>query len=67
MSPKEDMTLPPLSLEESTTTNLLCAKNSLSMLLDRPVYTNHSYWTRFDDSYVRPILGDLSEISRNVR
>ncbi|KAJ0045207.1 hypothetical protein Pint_04000 [Pistacia integerrima] len=56
-SPKEDMILPLLSFEESTTTNLLRAKDSLSMLLDRPVYTIHSYWRRFDDTYMRPIFG----------
>ncbi|KAK3199856.1 hypothetical protein Dsin_023271 [Dipteronia sinensis] len=56
-SPKEDMTPPLLSLEESTTTNLLRAKDSLSMLIDRPVYTIHSYWRRFDDNYMRPIFG----------
>ncbi|KAL8162539.1 hypothetical protein V2J09_014028 [Rumex salicifolius] len=56
-SPKEDLNVPYLSLEESTTTNLIRAKDSLTMLLDRPVYTIHSYWRTFDDSYMRPIFG----------
>ncbi|KAJ4725200.1 Sodium/hydrogen exchanger [Melia azedarach] len=56
-SPKEEMTLPFLSFEESTSTNLLRAKNSLSMLMDRPVYTIHHYWRQFDDTYMRPIFG----------
>ncbi|XP_044473806.1 sodium/hydrogen exchanger 4 [Mangifera indica] len=56
-SREEDLTLPLLSLEESTTNNLLRAKDSLSMLLDSPVHTIHSYWRRFDDSYMRPIFG----------
>ncbi|CAN4097163.1 unnamed protein product [Withania somnifera] len=50
-------TLPLLSFDESTSTNLLRAKDSLSMLLQRPVYTIHSYWRRFDDTYMRPIFG----------
>nr|XP_016473218.1 PREDICTED: sodium/hydrogen exchanger 4-like isoform X2 [Nicotiana tabacum] len=49
--------LPLLSFEESATTNLLRAKDSLSMLFERPVYTIHSYWRRFDDTYMRPIFG----------
>ncbi|KAK0601133.1 hypothetical protein LWI29_021507 [Acer saccharum] len=57
-SPKEeDMTPPFFSLEESTSTNLLRAKDSLSLLINRPVYTVHSYWRRFDDTYMRPIFG----------
>ncbi|KAH9652125.1 Sodium/hydrogen exchanger 4 [Citrus sinensis] len=56
-SPNEDMNLPLLSFDESTTTNLLRAKDSLSMLLDRPVYTIHSFWRRFDDTYMRPVFG----------
>ncbi|KAK3032464.1 hypothetical protein RJ639_037277 [Escallonia herrerae] len=42
-SPKEDLTLPLLSFEESASTNILRAKDSLSMLIERPVYTIHSY------------------------
>ncbi|XP_075112921.1 sodium/hydrogen exchanger 4-like isoform X2 [Nicotiana tabacum] len=49
--------LPLLSFEESASTNLLRAKDSLSMLFERPVYTIHSYWRRFDDTYMRPIFG----------
>ncbi|XP_006352635.1 sodium/hydrogen exchanger 4 [Solanum tuberosum] len=49
-------TLPLLSFDESATTNLLRAKDSLSMLLQRPVYTIHSYWRRFDDTYMRPVF-----------
>ncbi|KAI4320811.1 hypothetical protein MLD38_034256 [Melastoma candidum] len=56
-SPNEDITLPLISLEESTTTNLLRAKDSLSMLIGRPVHTIHSYWRKFDDAYMRPIFG----------
>lgn len=55
--PKEDMTVPLLSLEESAATNLLRAKDSLSMLIERPVHTIHSYWRKFDDAYMRPIFG----------
>ncbi|KAL7584225.1 sodium/hydrogen exchanger 4 isoform X1 [Lactuca sativa] len=56
-SPKEDMTLPLLSVEESASENLSRAKDNLSMLMDRPVYTIHSYWRRFDTAYMRPIFG----------
>ncbi|KAK8527155.1 hypothetical protein V6N13_085009 [Hibiscus sabdariffa] len=56
-SPKEDLTLPLLSSEESATSNVLRAKNSLSMLIGRPVYTVHFYWRKFDDKYMRPIFG----------
>ncbi|XP_051128188.1 sodium/hydrogen exchanger 4 isoform X2 [Andrographis paniculata] len=54
---KENMTLPLLSFSESAETNLLRAKDSLSMLMERPVYTIHSFWRRFDDAYMRPIFG----------
>ncbi|KAK4344499.1 hypothetical protein RND71_034675 [Anisodus tanguticus] len=50
-------TLPLLLFDESATTNLLRANDSLSMLFERPVYTIHSYWRRFDDTYMRPIFG----------
>ncbi|KAI3755905.1 hypothetical protein L1987_55714 [Smallanthus sonchifolius] len=56
-SPKEDMTLPLLSLEESASENLSRAKENVSMLMDWPVYTIHSYWRRFDQTYMRPIFG----------
>ncbi|CAK7324562.1 unnamed protein product [Dovyalis caffra] len=56
-SPKEDKTLPLLSLEESAATNILRAKDSLSSLVERPVYTIHYYWKKFDDAYMRPIFG----------
>ncbi|KAF9587906.1 hypothetical protein IFM89_006160 [Coptis chinensis] len=56
-SPREDLTLPLLSMDESTTTNILRAKDSLSMLMERPVYTIHSYWRKFDDAYMRPVFG----------
>ncbi|KAI3496866.1 hypothetical protein L1887_39244 [Cichorium endivia] len=59
-SPKEDMTLPLLSVEESASENLSRAKDNLSMLMDRPVYTIHSYWRRFDTAYMRPIFGGPS-------
>lgn len=50
-------TLPLLSFDASATTNLLRAKDSLSMLLQRPVTTTHSLWRRFDDAYMRPVFG----------
>ncbi|KHG12017.1 Sodium/hydrogen exchanger 4 -like protein [Gossypium arboreum] len=56
-SPKEDITLPLLSFEGSASTNILRAKDSLSMLIERPVYTVHFYWRKFDDRYMRPIFG----------
>ncbi|XVF03726.1 hypothetical protein REPUB_Repub05bG0018600 [Reevesia pubescens] len=56
-SPKEDLTLPMLSFEASASTNILRAKDSLSMLIERPVYTVHFYWRKFDDTYMRPIFG----------
>ncbi|XP_022717896.1 sodium/hydrogen exchanger 4 isoform X3 [Durio zibethinus] len=56
-SPKEDMALPLLSFEESVSTNILRAKDSLTMLIERPVYTVHFYWRKFDDTYMRPIFG----------
>lgn len=54
---KEDMTLPLLSFEESASENLSRAKENISMLIERPVHTIHSYWRRFDDTYMRPIFG----------
>ncbi|KAI5674738.1 hypothetical protein M9H77_15102 [Catharanthus roseus] len=53
----KDMNLPLLSFEESASTNVSRAKDSLSMLIERPVYTIHHYWRRFDDAYMRPIFG----------
>ncbi|XP_004294053.1 PREDICTED: sodium/hydrogen exchanger 4 isoform X1 [Fragaria vesca subsp. vesca] len=53
----EDMNLPLLSFDESAATNLSRAKDNLSMLIERPVYTIHSYWRRFDDAYMRPLFG----------
>ncbi|KAI3858896.1 hypothetical protein MKX03_006965 [Papaver bracteatum] len=55
--PSHDMTLPLLSFDESASTNILRAKDSISMLLERPVYTIHSYWRKFDDKYMRPMFG----------
>lgn len=57
ISLKEDMTLPLLSFEESASENLSRANENISMLIERPVYTIHSYWRRFDDTYMRPIFG----------
>ncbi|KAJ4841181.1 Sodium/hydrogen exchanger 4 [Turnera subulata] len=56
-SPKDDMTLPLLSFEESAATNIERAKDSLSSFIERPVYTIHHYWKRFDDAYMRPVFG----------
>ncbi|KAK7387136.1 hypothetical protein VNO78_27664 [Psophocarpus tetragonolobus] len=55
--PVEDLNLPLLSLEESAATNISRAKESLSMLIESPVYTIHHYWRRFDDAYMRPVFG----------
>ncbi|XP_022139522.1 sodium/hydrogen exchanger 4 [Momordica charantia] len=54
---EEDITLPLLSMEESAATNVLRAKDSLSMLIERPVYTIHYFWRKFDDTYMRPLFG----------
>ncbi|GAB4846065.1 Sodium/hydrogen exchanger 4 [Ancistrocladus abbreviatus] len=56
-SPKDDLDLPLLSTEESATSSLIRAKGSLSMLIERPVFTIHHYWRRFDNAYMRPIFG----------
>ncbi|WVY94625.1 hypothetical protein V8G54_033713, partial [Vigna mungo] len=53
----EDLNLPLLSLEESAATNISRAKESLSMLIESPVFTIHHYWRRFDDAYMRPFFG----------
>jgi len=55
--PSEDLNLPLLSLEESAATNISRAKESLSMLIESPVFTIHHYWRRFDDAYMRPFFG----------
>ena len=54
---KDDLTLPLRSFEESATTNMLRAKESLSMLMERPVFIIHHYWRKFDNAYMRPIFG----------
>ncbi|KAK7316812.1 hypothetical protein RJT34_00540 [Clitoria ternatea] len=56
-SPVEDLNLPFLSLGESAATNISRAKESLSMLIESPVYTIHYYWRKFDNAYMRPIFG----------
>lgn len=56
-SAQEDLTLPLLSFDESTATNIARAKESFSMLMESPVYTIHYYWRKFDDCYMRPIFG----------
>ncbi|KAL9236253.1 hypothetical protein vseg_010946 [Gypsophila vaccaria] len=56
-SPKEELTLPMLSMDESAATNLSRAKDSLAMLIERPVHIIHSYWRKFDDAYMRPTFG----------
>ncbi|KAK9673818.1 hypothetical protein RND81_12G192100 [Saponaria officinalis] len=56
-SPKEDLTLPILSMDESAATNLSLAKDSLAMLIERPVHIIHAYWRKFDDAYMRPTFG----------
>ncbi|XP_024023675.1 sodium/hydrogen exchanger 4 [Morus notabilis] len=62
---REDMTLPLLSLEESAATNILRAKESLSMLMEMPVYTIHSYWRKFDDAYMRPFFSGPRPVSEH--
>ncbi|GMN51727.1 hypothetical protein TIFTF001_020886 [Ficus carica] len=54
---KDDLTLPLRSFEESAATSMLHAKESLSMLMERPVYIIHHYWRKFDNAYMRPIFG----------
>ncbi|GMY31098.1 sodium/hydrogen exchanger 4 [Fagus crenata] len=56
-SPKEGSDAPLLSFKESAATNISRAKDSLSLLIERPVYTIHFYWRKFDDTYMRPIFG----------
>ncbi|XP_040988661.1 sodium/hydrogen exchanger 4 isoform X2 [Juglans microcarpa x Juglans regia] len=56
-SPREDLNTPLISLEEPATSNITRAKDSLSMLIERPVCTIHFYWRKFDDAYMRPIFG----------
>ncbi|MED6205446.1 Sodium/hydrogen exchanger 4 [Stylosanthes scabra] len=56
-TPGEDLNLPLLSFEESAATNISRAKESLSMLIESPVYTIHHYWRKFDDAYMRPLFG----------
>lgn len=51
------MRLPLLSFGESATTNIDRAKDNINMLIERPVYTVHSYWRRFDDAFMRPTFG----------
>ncbi|XP_065862488.1 sodium/hydrogen exchanger 4 isoform X2 [Euphorbia lathyris] len=55
--PKDDIRLPLLSMEESTASNLQRATEGMSMLIERPVYTVHYYWKKFDNAYMRPIFG----------
>ncbi|KAK6947013.1 Cation/H+ exchanger [Dillenia turbinata] len=56
-APREDLTLPLFSSVESASSSLSRAKESLSMLLESPVHTIHSYWRKFDDTCMRPIFG----------
>ncbi|WOG99663.1 hypothetical protein DCAR_0519017 [Daucus carota subsp. sativus] len=56
-SPRENMRLPLLSFGESATTNIDRAKDNINMLIERPVYTVHTYWRRFDDAFMRPTFG----------
>ncbi|CAK8560402.1 unnamed protein product [Lathyrus sativus] len=56
-SPVGELDLPLLSFHESIETNISRAKESLSMLIESPMYTIHYYWRKFDDTYMRPIFG----------
>ncbi|XP_042425785.1 sodium/hydrogen exchanger 4-like [Zingiber officinale] len=53
----DDLGLPLVAPEEPATSGLQQARRSLSMLLERPVHTIHTYWRKFDDTYMRPIFG----------
>ncbi|CAN1135960.1 Sodium/hydrogen exchanger 4 [Linum perenne] len=64
-SPKDDAVLPLLSFEESASANMQIARESFSMLMDRPVYTIHHYWRRFDNAYMRPIFGGPRHVPLN--
>ncbi|KAJ4981583.1 hypothetical protein NE237_032420 [Protea cynaroides] len=59
-SPNAELKLPLLNFEEHATTNFLRAESSLSMLIERPIYTIHFYWKKFDNTYMRPIFGGPS-------
>lgn len=55
---KDDMISPFLTLDDGpSSSGLLQAKQSLSMLFERPVHTIHVHWRKFDDAYMRPIFG----------
>nr|GEU85936.1 reverse transcriptase domain-containing protein [Tanacetum cinerariifolium] len=54
ISLKEDMTLPLLSFDESTSKNISRGKENISMLMERPIYTIHSYWRRFTKLTLKP-------------
>ncbi|KAL2944860.1 Sodium/hydrogen exchanger 4 [Bienertia sinuspersici] len=64
-TPKDELTLPMLSMDESTATNLSRAKDSLTMLMERPIHTIHSYWRKFDDAYMRPLFGGPIDSQRH--
>ncbi|KAJ3694650.1 hypothetical protein LUZ60_000027 [Juncus effusus] len=55
----DDIMLPFLTQDENSASSsgLLQAKRSLSMLLERPVHTVHAHWRKFDDKFMRPIFG----------
>ncbi|KAJ4765003.1 Sodium/hydrogen exchanger [Rhynchospora pubera] len=54
---KDDILFPFLSVGDPSSSGLLQAKQSLSMLFERPVHTIHVHWRKFDDTYMRPIFG----------
>ncbi|KAG2682434.1 hypothetical protein I3760_11G191400 [Carya illinoinensis] len=56
-STREDLNMPLISLEGSAASDITRAKDSLSMLIERPVCTIHFYWRKFDDACMRPIFG----------
>ncbi|KAG9455156.1 hypothetical protein H6P81_008060 [Aristolochia fimbriata] len=56
-SPKDDLSLSLISLEESSVDAVMRAKSSISLLLEGPARTIHFYWRKFDDSYMRPVFG----------
>ncbi|XP_043692024.1 sodium/hydrogen exchanger 4-like isoform X2 [Telopea speciosissima] len=55
-SHNDELKVPLRNFEESSSTNFSRAE-SLSMLIERPVYTIHFYWRKFDNAYMRPIFG----------
>ncbi|XP_042514904.1 sodium/hydrogen exchanger 4-like [Macadamia integrifolia] len=56
----DELKFPLHNFEESATSDILSAQSSFSMLIERPVYTIHFYWRKFDNAFMRPIFGGPS-------